>query len=95
MCENEPLEAVRAVGLPIDDVKNLLVELLSLGESRGPVVSGAASVLGQVDVLRVVEFLILAVHDVVDDARLQIQEDGAWDVVLIVSLVIVFIDEVV
>ena len=58
----------------------------SLTVARRPVVAGAAAVLGEEDVLRVVQFVVLRVHDVVDDARLQVEQDGARDVVLVVGL---------
>ena len=52
----------------------------------GPVVSRAAAVLGEVDVLRVVQLVVLRVHDVVDHARLQVQQHRPGDVVLVVGL---------
>lgn len=42
--------------------------------------------LGEVDVLRVVQVCIGGVEDGVDHPRLQIQQNGPGDVVLIVSL---------
>jgi hypothetical protein len=62
------------------------VVLLPLAVARGPVVACAASVLGQKDVLGIVEFAVLGGHDVVDDARFEVEEDGAWDVVFVVGL---------
>ena len=58
----------------------------SLAVARCPVVSCAAAVLGEVDVLRVVQLVVLRVHDVVDHARLQVQQHRPGDVVLVVSL---------
>ena len=54
--------------------------------ATGPVVAGAAPVLGHVDILRVVEVGVGRVHDGVNDARLQVQQHGAGDVVLVVRL---------
>ena len=58
----------------------------SLAVARCPVVSCAAAVLGEVDVLRVVQLVVLRVHDVVDHARLQVQQHRPRDVVLVVRL---------
>ena len=52
-----------------------------------PVVSCAAAVPGHEEVLRVVQVRILAILDVVYDAGLEINEQGARDVVLVVGLV--------
>ena len=60
--------------------------LLPLREPAGPVVARASAVLGQEHVLRVVQLLILRVHDVVDDAGLEVEQHGAGNVVLIVGL---------
>lgn len=60
--------------------------LSALSESRCPVVSGAAARLGHEDVLGVVQLAVLAVADVVDHARLQVQEHGTRDVVVVVGL---------
>ena len=68
------------------DVYDLLIEHFSLSITAGPIVSGAAAVLGQVDVFRIVELLVLRVHDVVDDAGLQIEQDRTGNVVFIIGL---------
>lgn len=57
-----------------------------LGEPTGPVVPRSPAVLRQVDVLRVVQVGIGGVQDGVDHPGLQIQQDGPWDVVLVVGL---------
>lgn len=57
-----------------------------LAVSWGPVIPGPAPVLGQVDVLWVVQVGVRWVHDCVDDSRLQIQQNSSWDVVLIICL---------
>jgi hypothetical protein len=73
--QNEALEAVAALRLAVDDVKHLLMELLALAVAAGPVVAGSAPVLGYVDVLRIVKFLVFAVHDSVDNSGLQVKEN--------------------
>ena len=72
--QHEALEAVAALRLVVDDVKQLLMELLALAEGAGPVVAGSAPVLVYVDVLRIVKFLVFAVHDSVDNSGLQVKE---------------------
>jgi len=52
-----------------------------------PVVSGTATMLCNIEVLRVVEVLIQAILDGIDDTRLQVDQKGARDVVLIVCLI--------
>lgn len=54
--------------------------------TAGPVVSGASTVLRQVDVLGVVEICIRGVENGVDHPGLQVQENSPGDVVLIISL---------
>lgn len=60
--------------------------LVDLREAAGPVISCSSSVLREVDVLGVVQVSVGRVQDGVDDARLQVQENGSGDVVLVVSL---------
>ena len=45
MSQYEPFQAVAALGLPVDDVEDLLVEPLALAVAAGPVVAGPAPVL--------------------------------------------------
>lgn len=85
--QHEALQTVTAIRLPVYDVKDVLVDLLSLGESTGPVVASSSSVLSQVDVLRVVELGVGGVEDGVDHPGLQVQQHGPRDVVLIIGLV--------
>lgn len=57
-----------------------------LGIPTGPVVTSTSAVLREVDVLGVVQVCIRRIENGVDDARLQIQQYSARDVVLIISL---------
>jgi len=40
-----------------------------------------------IEVLRVVDVLVGTGLDIVDDARLEVEQDGAWDVASVVGLV--------
>lgn len=62
------------------------MRFLNLREAAGPVISCASSVLWEVDVLRVVQVSVGRVQDGVDDSRLQVQEHGSGDVVLVIRL---------
>lgn len=86
--QHESLEGVRVVRLAIDHINHLLVMLLALPESAGPVVAGPSSVLGNEQVFGVEQVAVRAVvGDFVHDARFQIDQQRAGDVMLIVGLV--------
>jgi hypothetical protein len=53
-----------------------------------PVVAGADAILADVKVLGVVDVLVGARLDGVDDAGLEVDEDGAGDVARVVALVV-------
>ena len=62
--------------------------LLTLSKSRCPIVPGPTSILGDEDVFLVEEVAIRSlVGELVDHAGLEVDEEGAWDVVLVVALV--------
>lgn len=59
---------------------------MNLREAAGPVIPCPPSVLREVDVLWVVQVSVGRVQDGVDDSRLQVQEHGSGDVVLVICL---------
>ena len=59
---------------------------MGIVEHRTPVVAGAAALLWEVDVLRVVELRVRRGEDAVDDARLEVHEHSARHVVRVVRL---------
>jgi hypothetical protein len=81
------LERVGALCLAIDHLHDLLVDALGRGVTHGPVVARSAAILGDKDVLRIVEVAMRCGLDPVDDARFEVEHDGARDVVLVVGLV--------
>jgi hypothetical protein len=85
--QHEALERVAAVGLAVDHVHDVLVHLLAHRVAGRPVVAGAGAVLVHVEVLRVVDVLVGARLDGVDDAVLEVEQDGARDVARVVRLV--------
>ena len=87
MAQDETLERVGAVRLAVDHVHDLLLDLFGLGVAAGPVVSRASSVGRDEKVLHVIQVSVLGVLDRVDDARLQVEEKRARDVVIVVRLV--------
>ena len=61
-----------------------------LAVSTGPDVARTSTMLAHIDILRVKEIgvcALLGARDRVDNTRFQIQQDRAWDVVLVISLV--------
>jgi hypothetical protein len=50
MSQHKSFEGVTAVGLPVDDVEDFLVKLLTLRKAGRPVVAGATSIFGQENV---------------------------------------------
>jgi hypothetical protein len=50
MSQHKSFEGVAAVGLPVDDVEDFLVKLLTLRKAGRPVVAGATSIFGQENV---------------------------------------------
>ena len=94
MQNKEAFERVRAIGFSFDHVDYFLLELFALGVPVGPVVASTASLLGDEDVLRVVQVCVGPVLDAIDDlnsrgkySRLQVDQDGSGHVVVIISLV--------
>jgi hypothetical protein len=87
MQQHEALQRVAAVGLAVDHVHDVLLNLLAHGVAGGPVVAGAGAVLVDVEVLRVVYILVGPGLDGVDDAVLEVEQDGARDVARVVGLI--------
>jgi hypothetical protein len=85
--QHEALERVGAVGLAVDHVQDVLVHLLAHAVAHAPVVSGAGAILVDVEVLGVVDVLVCARLDRVEHARLEIEQNGAWNVSRVVGLV--------
>ena len=52
-----------------------------------PVVAGSYAAFTNIEVLRVVNVLVLAALDAVDDTRLEIDQDCSWDISSVVTLV--------
>ena len=65
--DDKALQGLGAIGLTVDHVEDLVLELFALGVAAGPAVAGPPSVLGDEDVLGVVEFGVGALADGVDD----------------------------
>ena len=57
------------------------------GLTFSPVVAGAASMPRHKEILRVVEVRVEPVLNAVDDSRLQVDEERAWDVMLVIRLI--------
>ena len=55
--------------------------------TRGPIVARTTTMLRHEDVLRIVELRVGRVDDALDDTRLQIEQDRARNVMVVVSLV--------
>ena len=67
MQDDKALQGLRAVGLAVDHVEDLVLELLALGIAAGPAIAGAPSILGDENVFGVVELGVGAFADCVDD----------------------------
>jgi len=80
------LKTIRSVRLPVNNVKDPLVDLLSRGVSISPVVPGATAILGGEHVLRVVDIREWRRLDLVYNPGLKINENRPGDVPVIVSL---------
>jgi hypothetical protein len=85
--EHKALKGIATIRLAVKDVENVFAEGGASGMTLGPVVAGATAILGDKDVLRIIEVGVGGGGDAVDDAGLEVEEDGAGDVVLVVSLV--------
>lgn len=87
----ETLEAVAGLGLLADDVEDRVNKLGTLGVvALGPVVAGTA--LAKDEVVRAEELAKGTGADGVDGAGLQVDEDGAGDVLVARGLVVVDVD---
>lgn len=49
------LKTITTLGLTVDNVKNFLLELLSLGKSSSPIITRTTSILRHVHILGIVE----------------------------------------
>lgn len=67
MKQHEALETVRAVGLAINHVQNLLLHRLAHGVTSRPVVSSSSAAAVDVEVLGVVDVLVRACLDAIED----------------------------
>jgi hypothetical protein len=57
-----------------------------LSIATGPIVASTASMLGDVDILLIVELGVRGVENPMDDSGLQIQQDSSGYIVLIICL---------
>jgi len=85
--ENKALHGIRSVSLAIDHLHDRLEVLLSLPESTSPVVPRPAAVAGHEEVLGIEQVPVRSCRDLVHDTRLEINEHGARDVMIVVRLV--------
>jgi hypothetical protein len=86
--QHEALEGVATVGLAVDHLHDFLVDGLAGLVAIAPVVAGADAGLANVEVFGVVDVAVGAGLDAVDDAGLEVDEDGAGDVAGVVALVV-------
>lgn len=85
---HEALERVATVCLAVNHLHDLLVHQLARLVAIAPVVASADTILADVKVLGVVNVLVGPRLDAVDDARLEIDQDGARDVARVIALVV-------
>jgi hypothetical protein len=81
------LKTITPIGLPINHIQHLILHLPAPRIPRCPIIARARPLLQDVEVLRVVDVPIRARLDAIDDARFEVEEDGARDVAGVVGLV--------
>lgn len=69
MQNDEALKGLRAIGLAVNHIHDVLLELLALSIPAGPTITSSSSLLGDEDILGIVEVSVLAHLDGVDDLR--------------------------
>lgn len=87
MQHHKPLQRITPIRLAINHIHNLLLNLRAHAIPSRPVVARTRALLVNVHVLRVVDVLEGPVLDPVDDARFEVEQDGARDVARVVRLV--------
>jgi len=66
VAEYESLQGIATIGLAVDDVEYLLLQLVALAITGGPVVASAAAMLGKVNILWIVELTEVQVMSAVE-----------------------------
>ena len=87
MQQHKALERVTPVGFAIDHIEDLLLYPVARGITSAPIVSRPHAIFANEKVLRVVDILVRAGLDRLNDSRFQVYQYGAWDISCVVGLV--------